>query len=581
MDSSVYNSLKQAATAHDCTLFVYLLASLKAWLFRVTGEDDLVVGVPTAEQLAVTGHAGNKLLVGHCVNALALRSHCDGNARFSDHLKTVKGLVLDAYEHQNFTLGSLVRKLRLRTDPSRLPLIPLVFNVVRGSHQMRLRNANVVFPPKGFSFFDLSIEAVDSGQDLCIVCRYNPDLFDATTIGRWLGQWKMLLDGVLSNAGQRISDLRILGEAENRQLIGWNRTETEFPRGVCVHHLIEAQAKQRPNAAALVFEGEGLSYSDLDKRANQLARRLITMGVGPEVAVGVCMERSMELVVGILGILKAGGAYLPLDPGYPKERLAFMVTDSGLRVILSQQNLRAGLPAGDAQVVCLDSEWDSISREKPDNAVSAVKPQNLAYIIYTSGSTGRPKGVLLEHLGLCNLVQAQAVGFDIHPGSRVLQFASISFDASVSEIFATLAAGATLCMAKFEKMLPGPELLTLLREQAVNVVTFPPTVLAALSEAGLPALRTIVSAGEACTLELARRWGCGRRFINAYGPTEATVCASMEVIGPERDENHDRPPNRQHPNSYLGRPVGCRSCWGDGGVVSWRGRAGTGLLQPS
>ncbi len=533
LDSSCSSLLKQSATAHDCTLFVYLLASLKAWLNRVTGEDDLVVGIAAAGQLAMAGHPGSKLLVGHFVNALALRSQCDGNAPFSDHLRNIKGVMLDALEHQNFTLGSLVKKMRLRTDASRLPLIPIVFNLVRGSRQMRLRNASVVYPPKAFGFFDLNIEAVDSGQDIRIVCRYNPDLFDATTIGRWLGQWKMILDGVLANPGQRISDLRILGESEFRQIVAWNRTETEYPRDACIHQLVEAQAKQRPNAAAVMFEGEVLSYSELDQRANQLARRLMKMGVGPDVAVGVCMERSPQLIVGLLGILKAGGAYLPLDPAYPKERLSFMVADAGLKIILSQQSLSAGLPAADAQVVCLDSEWDSISQEKADHVVSAVKPENLAYVIYTSGSTGRPKGVLLEHRGLCNLVKAEAECLQIHPGSRVLQFASISFDASVWEIFGALAAGATLCMAKFEKLLPGPELLTLLREQSVSVVTFPPGVLAALSEEGLPALQTIVSAGEACTLELARRWGRGRRFINGYGPTEATVCASMEVIGPD------------------------------------------------
>jgi amino acid adenylation domain-containing protein len=245
------------------------------------------------------------------------------------------------------------------------------------------------------------------------------------------------------------------------------------------------------------------------------------------------MERSPEMIMGILAILKAGGAYLPLDPGYPQDRLAYMIEDSGVKLILTQQDVQPKLPANAARQLCLDTEREVIARESATRVRSSVRPDHLAYIIYTSGSTGRPKGVLIEHRGLSNLVKVHGDQFQIRPGDRVLQFASISFDASVSEIFSALAQGAALCLARPDQLLPGPEFLKLLRDFAVNVATLPPTVLNALSEEHLPDLRTVISAGEACSLELARRWGRGRRFINAYGPTEGTVCATLQVITPD------------------------------------------------
>jgi amino acid adenylation domain-containing protein/non-ribosomal peptide synthase protein (TIGR01720 family) len=353
-----------------------------------------------------------------------------------------------------------------------------------------------------------------------------------------------------ANPEARLVDLALLAEAERQQvLIEWNGTRTPFPREACIHERFRAQAARTPDATATVFEDRHLTYAGLACSAGRLAHRLAGLGVVPETAVGICLERSPEMVVGMLGVLEAGGAYVPLDPRYPPERLAFMLDDSGAAVILTRTALAKGLPARFrishseflVPIVCLDDgRWLADGEER--GAGREAVPRNLSYVIYTSGSTGIPKGTLLEHGGLCNLAQAQVETFDIRAGSRVLQFASICFDASVSEIFATLLAGGTLCLAAQESLLPGRGLVELLRDEAITVVTLPPSVLASLPGDGLKRLVTLVSAGEACTAEVAARWAGGRRFINAYGPTEGTVCATLaECAG------RDTPP--------IGRPL--------------------------
>lgn len=312
---------------------------------------------------------------------------------------------------------------------------------------------------------------------------------------------------------------------------------------VCVHELFERQTERAPDATALVTTGDSLTYRQLNERANQLAHYLIQQGIGAEVLVGVCLERSFDTVVSMLAILKAGGAYVPLDPSYPQNRLSFMIEDAGLRLLLTRQCLLDRLPQQKAGVVCLDQHADAITRQSKENPSSNVTEKNLAYMIYTSGSTGKPKGVLVQHRGVRNLVEAQAEVFRVSPESRVLQFSSISFDASVSEVFKTLSAGAELYLEPQTRPLTGPDLSRLLREQAITVVTLPPSALSTLKTEELPALRTLAVAGEACPPDLIARWSPGRLFLNAYGPTEITVCASMA----ECDASGGRP--------AIGRPM--------------------------
>ena len=347
---------------------------------------------------------------------------------------------------------------------------------------------------------------------------------------------QLLVELLVAAPDESVSGHQLLSAGERNQVVNeWNETEREY-EGVCAHQLFEAEARRRPEATAVSFGAEQVSYGELNRRANQLAHHLRGLGVGLEVVVGISLPRSIELLVGVLGVLKAGGAYLPLDAGYPAERLAYMMEDAGISVLVTEEWLAENLPASWAQVVCLEREREAIAGAAESNPESGTSLGNLAYVIYTSGSTGKPKGVQVEHGGLSNLAQAQAEAFGVTRESRVLQFASFNFDASVSELFATWAGGGTLCLGRAEEMLPGAELIGVLKRERITMVTLPPSVLRVLPWEELPELETLISAGEACSVAVARRWGAGRRLINAYGPTEATVCGTIKGRVAEGEE---------------------------------------------
>ncbi|MEH2366202.1 amino acid adenylation domain-containing protein [Nostoc sp.] len=332
---------------------------------------------------------------------------------------------------------------------------------------------------------------------------------------------------IVINSTQFIDDDSALTEQERHQILfEWNDTKVDYPKHLCIHQIFEAQVEKTPDSIAVVFKEQQLTYQELNYQANKVAHYLQGLGVKPEVLVGICVERSLDMIVGMLGILKAGGAYVPLDPTYPKERLSFMLSDSQVQVVLTQEKFVDELTASGAKLVCLDDK-ESFQRESNENLSSGVAPENLAYVIYTSGSTGTPKGVLIQHQGVCNLVQAQVKQFDVQQNSRVLQFASFSFDASVWEIFMALSSGASLYLGTQDSLRPGADLMQLLQEQSITHVTLPPTALTTLPKEELPNLQTLIVAGEACNPKLMAEWSKGRRFFNAYGPTESTVCATV------------------------------------------------------
>jgi amino acid adenylation domain-containing protein len=347
------------------------------------------------------------------------------------------------------------------------------------------------------------------------------------------GHYENLLEAVTRDPDGSIWRLPFLSKAEEAQLEAWNQTEAPAPQG-CIHQMFSEQARSQPEALAILFGDQQLTYGELDRRSNQLARYLRTLGVGAESLVALCCERSIEMVVGILGTLKAGGAYLPLDPNYPAERLSFMLADSGAQILLTQATLADRLPDFTGKRVCLDRDWALIAEQPSDQPDEAARPDNLAYMIYTSGSTGKPKGTLLEHRGLCNLAAAQKAAFAVDASARVLQFSSLSFDASVWETFMALVNGAALVLAEADRLASPPALQRLLQEQRVTHATLPPSVLLVLPAEDLPDLRVLVAAGEACPEELVARWGRGRCFFNAYGPTETTVCATLYACAPEQ-----------------------------------------------
>jgi amino acid adenylation domain-containing protein len=533
------------------TLFMTLLGAFDVLMARYSGGRDVTLGTDIANR----NREEIEGLIGFFVNQLALRVDVRIEEGFSSLLKKVRETCLGAYAHQDLPFEKLVEELRPERDLSRAPLfqVKLIMqnepNWRLGLGGGRLRNDNSVATEaliEGHKAkLDLTIVISDEGHDLSVEVEYSRDLFEAGTIDRLMNHYGNALKGIVEGSERAISDLSLLSEEEMAQIVvEWNDTGKSYSPDLWVHEIFEERAERTPERVALIGAGQALSYGELNRRANQLGNYLQGLGVGPEAVVGLCMERSVEMVAALLGTLKAGGAYLPLDPDYPLERLSFMLEDAGVEVVLTERKMEGRLPAFWGQTVCLDVEWERIGRQSDVEPASEVDAGNVGYVIYTSGSTGKPKGVMVAHQGLCNLVEAQKEIFGTGEDARVLQFASLSFDASVWEIFGALAVGRSLHLYGRESLMPGADLLRALKEDQITTVTLPPSVLAALGAVELKELETIVAAGEACSAEIVEMWAGGRRFLNAYGPTEATVCAS---VGECKAGGNGRP--------GIGRPI--------------------------
>ena len=527
------------------TLFMTLLAAFQALLYRYTGQDDVSVGTAVANR----NRKEIENLIGFFVNTLVIRTDLSGAPGFDELLKRVRKVTLEAYMHQDLPFETLVEALQPDRDLSHTPLFQVAFALQQApSTPLSMPGLDVepLEVDSGTAKFDLQLTLAEEPEQLSGTFEYNTDLFERATIECMASHLHTLLDAIVDDPKQPVSALPLLTPEERQTLlVDWNATSMSTPTDQCAHTLFEAWATRQPEATALTFEGQTLSYRELDQRANQLAHHLRQQGVDTGTLVGICTERGMEMIIGILGTLKAGAAYVPLDPTYPKERLGFMIADAATPILLTQAHLVTELPAHEAEVIRLDEDWGHIAQESVAKPETSVQPDNLAYVIYTSGSTGRPKGAMLHHRGLSNLTAVQQQAFDIEPGTRVLQFSPFSFDASVWETFMALANGGTLCLARQEVLASGPALLDLLKQERVHIVTLPPSMLSVLPPASLPDLRTVISAGEACTAELVAQWAPGRTFFNAYGPTETTVCASMYRC--EEHETADPP---------IGRPIG-------------------------
>jgi amino acid adenylation domain-containing protein len=509
------------------TLFMTLLAAFDTLLYRYTGQSDILVGTPIANR----NRSEIEGLIGFFVNTLVMRTDLSENPSFSELLTQVREVAMDAYAHQDLPFEMLVEVLQPQRDLSHPPLFQVVFLLQNTPlAQIELTGLTVSDVPieSTTAKFDLTLAMEHTDAGLVGVWEYNTDLFDPGTIERLAGHFETMLEGIVANPHERISQLPLLTEIEQQQLlIEWNDTQVEYPQVKCIHQLFEEQVERTPDAVAVVFEGQQLTYQQLNCRANQLAHYLRSVGVGADVFVGICVERSVEMIVGLLGILKAGGAYVPLDPDYPTERLQFAIEDAVVSVLLTQTRVLDRLPNHQAQLVCLDRIWTEIDQNNQDNLTGIVTAGDLANLIYTSGSTGQPKGVMVEHRGLFNLAQAQIQMFEVNAASRVLQFASLSFDASIWEILMAVGAGATLYLGTKDALMPGAPLIQRLSDDGITHVTLPPSVLAILPVEELPALQTIIVGGEACSAETIGAWSTGRNFFNAYGPTEASVCATI------------------------------------------------------
>ncbi len=566
LPKTLTKGLKALGRQEGVTQFMTLLAAFKALLHRYTSQEDLVVGTPIANRnrLEIEG------LIGCFVNALVLRTDLSGNPCFRDLLQRVREVCLGAYGHQDLPFDRLVEELRLQRDLSRNPLFQVMFVLQNASLRAVELPGLTLSPVEADSetaHFDLILVVVDAEQGLTVSFVYNTDLFEAATIARMLGNFQTLLEAVVADPEQRLSDLPLLTDAERQQLlVEWNDNKTDYPRDLCIHQLFEAQAQRTPDAIAVVFEHEQLTYGELNRRTNQLAHYLRALGVGPEVLVAVCLERSLEMVIGLLGILKAGGAYVPLDPAYPKERLSFMLKDAQAPVLLTQKRLVAGLPECEARVICLDSGWEAIASESGENPISSTTPENLAYVIYTSGSTGQPKGVLVSHGSIADYCRSAQRYFELDASDGVLQFASLSFDVSLEEILPTLMVGAKLVVMGTDMWQPA-EFHQKISEFGLTVLTFPTAYWQELARqwAGVPELvpsiqpRLFIVGGDTMLpdgLDLWQRTPVNAvRLLNVYGPTETTITATAFEFSPGLCEN------RTFQKIPIGRPLANREIY--------------------
>ncbi|MCC5641838.1 amino acid adenylation domain-containing protein [Nostoc sp. CHAB 5824] len=546
LPQALTDALKAMSQQSGVTLFMTLLAAFKVLLHRYTGQEDILVGSPIAGRNQVETEG----LMGLFVNTLVMRTDLSGNPSFREILDQVRQVALGAYDHQDLPFEKLVEELKPERDRSHSPLFQVMFAMnppwTKGAERELpgLKIASTFgYTHSGTAKLDLTLVMRDTGKGLRASFEYNTDLFDEATIARMLGHFQTLLESILANPEQRISELPLLTLAERQQLlVEWNNTQTDYPRQACIHQLFEAQVESTPNAVAVVFAGQQLTYQQLNERANQLAHHLQSLGVGPDVMVGLCAERSFEMVIGLLGILKAGGAYVPLDPMYPQERLSLMLKDAQVKILLTQQHLLEKLPLCGAKVVYLDSDAGAMSttgyayaQHSQENTVSQTTPENLAYVIYTSGSTGIPKGVTVLHRGVVRLVKDTNY-ISIGAENVFLQLAPISFDASTFEIWGCLLNGAKLVIMP-PHALSLQELAAALKYYRITILWLTAGLFNLMVDEyveDLKQVRQLLAGGDVLSVPHIQKLlqaGGDCRLINGYGPTENTTftcCYSLD-----------------------------------------------------
>ena len=527
------SDLKEFGPRQGVTLFMTLLAAFQALLFRYSGQEDMLIGTPIANRTQTELEG----LIGFFVNTLTLRGDLSGDPTFIELLSRVRETTLGAYTHQDLPFEKLVEELMPERSLSHMPLCQVLFvlqNAPRSDKEADGLAIKTISAPGMRGKFDLQLTAAESETGLTVSALYSKDLFDDDRMVRLLGHYRTLLESVLADPTERISSLNMLTKPERSQvLVEWNDTQVDLPEWLTLHRRIEDQVDRTPDAVALVFEGEELTYSQLDKRANQLAQYLCKQGVGPDVLVGLCMERSLEMVVGLLGILKAGGAYVPLDPSYPAERLEHMLLDARMPVVLTQHGLSSVLPAWDGIVVRLDTDWPDITLNSDQRPACCVEPDNLAYVIYTSGSTGKPKGAMNSHRGICNRLLWMQAAYGLTASDRVLQKTPYSFDVSVWEFFWPLMEGACLVVAAPELHRDPVGLVALVQAAKITTLHFVPPMLKVFIETDgvsqCTSIRQVICSGEALPASLVNEFGARlpADLHNLYGPTEAAVDVSF------------------------------------------------------
>lgn len=557
LDKELSVQLKNFARDKGVTLYTLLLCAYQMLLHRYTGQDDILVGCPTTGRPQKTFDG----IVGHFVNTVVVRADFSSDPTVNEFIDQMRRTVLDALDHQDHPFSLLVDRLNPKRDPSRPPIFQTMFvfqqphndlGSIDGitdfySDEGRMKIGDLDFEsfpiPQQEGQFDMSMEMTGSEESLKGVLKYNQDLFNETSMRRMSNHFLDLLQCIVNNPGQNISKLQFIREEEKQKmLVEWNDTGREWDIK-CVHELFEEQVKRSPDAIAVVFNDKQLRYRELNHRSNQLAHYLVKQGIKPDDPIGICVERSFEMIIGIMGILKAGGAYVPLDPQYPKERLSFMLDDSQISILLVSDHLADLFQSiNHVEKIRLDKDWHVIAQESGLDLCRNLSAENLAYILYTSGSTGKPKGVAMPHKPLCNLIQWQNKNSFISENAKTLQFTTLTFDVSFQEIFSTLGSGGTLLLFPEGLRQDPAALLHLIKTELVERIFTPFVFLQMLAEAIeineelLPlSLREIITAGEQLRItrsiiNLFKKLNhC--TLYNQYGPTEAHVVTSFTLKG--------------------------------------------------
>lgn len=524
-------ALKGLSRREGVTLFSTLLAAFKTLLHRYTHQTDILVGTPVANRSRVEVEG----LIGCFVNTLVLRTNLGGDPTFRELLRRVHEGALEAFAHAQAPFEKVVEAIQPERNLSHTPLFQVML-ILQSASEPTSKFSELVLrrigADIGVAKFDLTLdlaETPDGGVEGWL--EYASDLFDPTTIARMEGHLRTLLEGIVANPDRPLSQLPLLTDWEKRQLlVEWNDTGYDFPRHACLHELFEAQVVHSPETTAVVFEEKALTYAELNARANRLAHALRARGVGPGTRVGICVERSLEMVVGLLGILKAGAAYVPLDPAYPAERLSFMLGDADVPVLLTQQRLVGALPRSRASILCLDTDWPAIAEAAAHNPISGATPEDLAYVIYTSGSTGRPKGVQIPHRAVVNFLHSMRRKPGLSREDTLLAVTTLSFDIAALELFLPLIVGARVVLVSREVASDGVELAEALARHGATVMQATPVTWRMLIESGWQGdgKLKMLCGGEALSPELATQLlERGGTLWNLYGPTETTIWSTL------------------------------------------------------
>ena len=533
IDKVLTDKLNQFSKENDITLYMTLLSVFKVLLSRYTGQKDICVGSPIANRTKTEIEP----LIGFFVNTLALRSNLNGQISFIDLVKQVKQTTLEAYDNQDIPFDKVVDNVQPERNISYSPLVQVMM-VLQNNPVSELSLGDLSLKPVPFeraiSKFDITLDLTETAEGLVGMIEYNTDLFDRDRIERMIGHFQVLVQFIISNPVASISDIEILTPKEKQQLlVDWNNTDVDYPNEKCIHQLFEEQVEKTPDTIAVVFDGESLTYKQLNEKANKLAHYIQKKGVKAETLVGICVDRSLDMIIGLLGILKAGGGYVPIDPAFPQERISYMLEDANCEIVLCQKHLK--LPETDSEMIYLDSDWEKIENESTKNVKSEVKGDNLAYVIYTSGSTGKPKGTLISHYSVYRIAKSSKY-IDISTNDNILQLSNFAFDGSVFDIYTALLNGAKLVLLKKETVLDVEELVDYIISQEISVLFLTTALFNSIVDYNIESLKNIkkiLFGGELVSqkhVNAAYSLLGNKKIVHVYGPTESTVFTSFHEV---------------------------------------------------